>query len=137
MLLYKSFCRSPKTFYGVTFNYGDSKAVSGYINDRRFVCLDSHYTEPKEHPEAKVSIEVVKEIPKTTSEPAAPEDSKPQKAESKKAEKQLESKKAEVKKEEKSAAKKSEEKKVETKDRAEKAKTVEKKPEAKKEEKKS
>ena len=137
MLLYKSFCRSPKTFYGVTFNYGESKAVSGYINDRRFVCLDSHYTEPKEHLKAKVSAEVVKEVPKTTLESAAPEDSKPQKVESKKAEKQLESKKVEVKKEEKSAAKKSGEKKAETKDKVEKAKTTEKKPEVKKEEKKS
>lgn len=137
MLLYKSFCRSPKTFYGVTFNYGDSKAVSGYINDRRFVCLDSHYMEPKEHLEAKVSTAVVKEVSKTTSKSAAPEDSKSKKVELKKSEKQLESKKAEVKKEEKPAAKKSEEKKAETKDKVEKAKTTEKKPEVKKEEKKS
>lgn len=137
MLLYKSFCRSPKTFYGVTFNYGESKAVSGYINDRRFVCLDSHYTEPKEHLKAKVSAEVVKEVPKTTSKSATPGDSKSKKAELKKSEKQLESKKAEIKKEETSAAKKSGEKKAETKDKVEKAKITEKKPEVKKEEKKS
>lgn len=137
MLLYKSFCRSPKTFYGVTFNYGDSKAVSGYINDRRFVCLDSHYTEPKEPLKAKVSTTVVKEVPKVTSGSAAPEDSKSKKAELKKSEKQLESKKEEVKKEDKPVAKKSEEKKAEIKDKAEKAKTTEKKPEVKKEEKKS
>ena len=137
MVLYKSFCRSPKTFYGVTFNYGDSKAVPGYINDRRFVCLDSHYTEPEGHLKAKVSTVVVKEVPKVKSKSATLEDSKSEKSELKKAKKQLESKKAEVKKEDKPVAKKSEEKKSEIKDKVEKAKTAEKKSEVKKEEKKS
>lgn len=39
MVLYKSFCRSPKTFHGITFRYGETKAVHGYIHDPRFVCL--------------------------------------------------------------------------------------------------
>ena len=43
MVLYKSLCRSPKTFYGVTFKYGDIHPVSGFIHDPRFVCLSTNY----------------------------------------------------------------------------------------------
>lgn len=39
MVRYKSFCRQLKTFYGVTFRYGETKEVPGYIHDPRFVCL--------------------------------------------------------------------------------------------------
>lgn len=39
MVKYKSFCQQPKTFYGVTFRYGEIKDVPGYIHDPRFVCL--------------------------------------------------------------------------------------------------
>lgn len=34
---YISHSRVPKTYHGVTFNYGDKKSVSGVINDKRFV----------------------------------------------------------------------------------------------------
>lgn len=46
MVLYKSLCRSPKTFYGVTFKYGDTHPVPGFIHDPRFVCLSTNYRSP-------------------------------------------------------------------------------------------
>lgn len=39
LLYYKSHDRTTRTYYGVTFNYGDTKGVPGYIDNNKFVCL--------------------------------------------------------------------------------------------------
>lgn len=138
MVLYKSFCRSPKTYYGVTFNYGESKAVPGYIHDRRFVCLNTNYVESELQPKVEATAVKLEVAPKQAEVARPVEKEKPaKKSEPKKEEKKSEIKKAEAKKEDKPAAKKADEKKSESKDKTEKAKVDEKKAEVKKEEKKS
>lgn len=125
MLLYKSFCRSPKTFYGVTFNYGESKAVPGYIHDRRFVCLDTNYTSPAPQlkvKQAEASVEVALKPASAQSKSAASTGKDDKQSEPKKEEKKSESKKSEPKKAEKVAAKNSDSKsKVDEKSNSDKA----------------
>ena len=53
---YISHSRMPKTYYGVTFNYGDKKEVSGIINDKRFVFCSSRQNPPAH---SAVSADVV------------------------------------------------------------------------------
>lgn len=60
MILYKSLCRDSRTFHGVTFHYGEIKAVNGYIHDRRFVCIGK--VQPKSDTDTK---DVVAESEKT------------------------------------------------------------------------
>lgn len=133
MVLYKSFCRSPKTFYGVTFNYGESKAVPGYIHDRRFVCLNTHYVEPESQPKAEAAAVKLEVAPQQIEAAGLVEKEKPaKKSEPAKEEKKSETKKVEAKKEDKPAAKKAEGKQSDSKDKAN-----EKKTEPKKEEKQS
>ena len=43
---YISHSRTPKTYHGVTFNYGDRKEVSGVIDDKRFVFCGSRQIPP-------------------------------------------------------------------------------------------
>ena len=43
---YISHSRMPKTYYGVTFHYGDKKEVSGIIRDNRFVFCCSRQNPP-------------------------------------------------------------------------------------------
>lgn len=59
MVAYKSFCRQPKTFYGTTFHYGETKTVPGYIHDPRFVCLG---TVRRAEPETQPKVEEVTPI---------------------------------------------------------------------------
>ena len=47
---YISHSRIPKTYYGVKFNYGDKKEVTGVIRDRRFVLCGARL-EPHKIPE--------------------------------------------------------------------------------------
>lgn len=53
MVKYKSLCKQPKTFYGVTFHYGDTKAVPGYIHDARFICLGFEPSKQEEAPKVE------------------------------------------------------------------------------------
>lgn len=69
---YISHSRMSKTYYGVTFNYGDKKEVSGVIRDKRFVLCGSRI-EPPKNPTTKISempsVEnksTVSETPKST-----------------------------------------------------------------------
>ena len=57
MIKYKSHCRQTKTFYGVTFHYGETKLGPGYIHDPRFVCLGNVELEDKK-PETKIKSEI-------------------------------------------------------------------------------
>ena len=45
-MFYKNLAYSEKTFYGVTFKYGDTHPVPGFIHDPRFVCLSTNYRSP-------------------------------------------------------------------------------------------
>lgn len=101
MVLYKSLCRDIKTFHGVTFRYGETKAVNGYIHDPRFICIG------KAQPKSKIEVEAAP----AKAEVANVESSK--KAEPK-AEKKAESK-ATTKPEKKEDSKKDDKKKAETK----------------------
>lgn len=65
---YISHSRIPKTYYGVTFNYGDKKEVSGVINDKRFVFCCSRQT--SDIPAAPQTVEV--ESPKPAVASAKP-----------------------------------------------------------------
>lgn len=47
---YISHSRIPKTYYGVKFNYGDKKEVTGVIRDKRFVLCGARL-EPHKIPE--------------------------------------------------------------------------------------
>lgn len=47
---YISHSRMSKTYYGVTFNYGDKKEVGGVIRDKRFVLCGARL-EPHKIPE--------------------------------------------------------------------------------------
>lgn len=51
---YISHSRIPKTYYGVTFHYGDKKEVTGVIRDKRFVLCGSRIESPK-NPTTKIS----------------------------------------------------------------------------------
>lgn len=65
---YISHSRMPKTYYGVTFHYGDKKEVSGIIRDNRFVfcCLRQNPPTPTE------SQNVEDESSKLTAESSEP-----------------------------------------------------------------
>lgn len=43
---YISHSRTPKTYYGITFCYGDKKEVRGRIDDKRFVFCGSRPNPP-------------------------------------------------------------------------------------------
>ncbi len=69
---YISHSRMSKTYYGVTFNYGDKKEVGGVIRDKRFVLCGSR-PEPEKPSVTKISevlpvenTSAVVEIPKPT-----------------------------------------------------------------------
>lgn len=47
---YISHSRMSKTYYGVTFNYGDKKEVGGVIRDKRFVLCGTRL-DPRKIPE--------------------------------------------------------------------------------------
>lgn len=66
---YISHSRTPKTYHGVTFNYGDKKEVSGVINDNRFVFCSSRQNPPAH---SAVPADVV-EPPKQVGEKAESE----------------------------------------------------------------
>lgn len=115
MVLYKSLCRSPKTFHGVTFHYGETKAVHGYIHDSRFICLgtvrptpkvtlkpevaNAEFAAPKtETKKVEAKVEKKAELKKDESKPATKSATKP--AEKKEETKPTEPKKTETKKDE-------------------------------------
>ena len=55
---YISHSRMSKTYYGVTFNYGDKKEVGGVIRDKRFVLCGSRQ-EPRKIPDTPDAVDVV------------------------------------------------------------------------------
>lgn len=108
MVAYKSFCRQPKTFYGTTFHYGETKTVPGYIHDPRFVCLG---VVKKAEPEAQPKVEEVTPVA-PVAKPAVEKRAAPKAEEPKKAT----ATKLEVKAEKSAKAEKKEEAKPATKD---------------------
>ena len=58
---YISHSRMSKTYYGVTFNYGDKKEVGGVIRDKRFVLCGSR-PEPRKIPEEPAVVDAVNDI---------------------------------------------------------------------------
>lgn len=108
MVVYKSFCRQPKTFYGTTFHYGETKTVPGYIHDPRFVCLG---TVKKTESEVQPKVEEAKPVA-SVSTPAVGKKTAPKVEESKKAT----ATKSDVKAEKPAKAEKKEEAKPATKD---------------------
>ena len=107
MVAYKSFCRQPKTFYGTTFHYGETKTVPGYIHDPRFVCLGTvKKTEPEVQPKVEEAKPVAFVSKPTVEKKAALKVEEPKKATATKSEVKAEkSAKAEKKEEAKSATK--------------------------------
>ena len=61
----------PKTYYGVTFNYGDKKEVGGVIRDKRFVLCGSRPEPPKP------AITKISEVPLVENKSTVPETPKP------------------------------------------------------------
>lgn len=57
MICYRNTSCATKTFYGVKFLPGEVKAVNGYINDAKFVQVDSSEL-PKLTQEVKVTKKV-------------------------------------------------------------------------------
>lgn len=57
MLVYKNTSNSVKTFYGVQFKPGETHEVPGYINNPRFVRVES---KPKEPPKVNTNKSPVK-----------------------------------------------------------------------------
>lgn len=107
MIRYKSLCSQTKTFYGVTFHYGDVKSVPGYIHDKRFVCLGSVKSANIEvdNPTSNITVET-KEVKSST----------PVKSNNKLQDKKSEVKKPDVKKTQSTAkSEKSDDKKAEEK----------------------
>lgn len=115
MIKYKSHCRQTKTFYGVTFHYGETKLVPGYIHDPRFVCLGNVEIEDK-NPETITKTETKDKVEnkQNTTLPVKSVTKSENKVQDKKVE---EKKKQELKKEEKKpeSTKKSDEKNKEEK----------------------
>lgn len=60
-----------KTYYGVTFNYGDKKEVGEVIRDKRFVLCGSRPEPPKP------SITKISEVPPVENKSTVPEIPKP------------------------------------------------------------
>ena len=58
---YISHSRMSKTYYGVTFNYGDKKEVGGVIRDKRFVLCGSR-PEPRKIPDTPTAVDAVDDI---------------------------------------------------------------------------
>lgn len=62
-MLYKNISHVSKTFHGVTFKPGETKEVSKYINDPKFIRVK---TVPKEPPESTENKSRRGRPPKTT-----------------------------------------------------------------------
>lgn len=62
-MFYKNVSCSVKTFYGVTFNPGETKEVNQHINDRCMILADAPTTEVKEQKQPS-SAQSKKEPPK-------------------------------------------------------------------------
>lgn len=58
---YISHSRIPKTYYGVKFNYGDKKEVTGVIRDKRFVLCGARL-EPHKIPEKLDATDAVDDL---------------------------------------------------------------------------
>ena len=70
MICYRNTSCATKTFYGVKFLPGDVKAVSGYINDPKFIQLDiSKLPKPTQEPKA---VKKVTEPSKSTTKTKQP-----------------------------------------------------------------
>ena len=82
MLLYKNTSNAVKTFHGVTFQPGDIKEVSGYINDIHFIRVNSIPQEPPKSVDSadKPAQKSAKSSTKQEKKPAKVED-KPEPAE--------------------------------------------------------
>lgn len=77
-MIYKNISTFRKTFHGVTFNPGETKAVPGYINDMSFIRVSSL---PKEPPKGtgkanKQTSKPEKKVQAKTPEPKKVESSK-------------------------------------------------------------
>ena len=62
-MLYKNLSQISKTFHGVTFNPGETKEVSNYINDPKFIRVMSVPEEPPKSAEPEPVVEEVKPKP--------------------------------------------------------------------------
>ena len=67
-LLYKNISNSAKTFYGVTFQPGETKEVSGYINQSYMIRVDEAPATPKPKPVPTTAAPKI--APKTQQKPA-------------------------------------------------------------------
>ena len=66
MIYYRNTSSATKTFYGVTFNPGEVKAVSGYINNDKFVKVDASELPVKPVEKPKTKADPAKSTNKTT-----------------------------------------------------------------------
>lgn len=63
-MFYKNTSCFAKTFYGVTFQPGETKEVSGYINDKFFVVSDAPQIKSVDKQQKLSSDHIKKEAPK-------------------------------------------------------------------------
>ena len=65
-MYYKNLSNTIKTFYGVTFNPGDIKEVSGYINHPKFFITDKpiHKEPPKDDNKKAIDKPLEKQMDK-------------------------------------------------------------------------
>lgn len=89
-MFYKNYSYTAKTFYGVTFQPGETKKVDGIINDRWVVPVDDSATKATKITQQKPSPEQPKEVPAPAepeaakpAEPELPKEAEPAKAEDK------------------------------------------------------
>ena len=69
-MFYKNTSYSAKTFYGVTFNPGETKEVGGYINNKWMIPADDPATKETKESQKKPSSETAKkEAPKEEKKP--------------------------------------------------------------------
>lgn len=72
-MYYKNVSYTAKTFYGVTFEPGETKKVDGIINNRWMVPTNESATKATSAPQKEPSSEQPKEEPKPAAEPTLAE----------------------------------------------------------------